>query len=138
MVDWAQERAISNNGITPKTDSRSLRQLLWLTLGPIMLAAVFVALLWERSQLVSIGYETQRMMQTEETLLRVQKTLILEEETLKDPERIDAVARGILGMAPLRPRQVLAAAMTDADLNTRATLAMARVPGPGSGTLEAR
>src|SRR5437773_7206011 len=133
MVDWAQERAISNNGITPKTDSRSLRQLLWLTLGPIMLAAVFVALLWERSQLVSIGYETQRLMEGEETLLRVQKSLILEEETLKDPERIDAVARGILGMAPLRPRQVLAAAMTDADLNTRATLAMARVPGPGSG-----
>ena len=138
MVDWAQERAISNNGITPKTDSRSLRQLLWITLAPIMLAAVFVALLWERSQLVSIGYETQRLMEGEETLLRVQKSLILEEETLKDPERIDAVARGILGMAPLRPRQVLAAAMTDADLNTRATLAMARVPGPGSGTLEAR
>ncbi len=138
MVDWAQERAISNNGITPKTDSRSLRQLLWITLGPMMLAAVFVALLWERSQLVSIGYETQRLMEGEETLLRVQKSLILEEETLKDPERIDAVARGILGMAPLRPRQVLAAAMTDADLNTRATLAMARVPGSGSGTLEGR
>ena len=138
MVDWAQERAISNNGITPKTDSRSLRQLLWITLGPIMLAAVFVALLWGRSQLVSIGYETQRLIEAEETLLRVQQTLILEEETLKDPERIDAVARGILGMAPLRPRQVLAAAMTDADLNTRATLAMARVPGSGSGTLEGR
>ena len=138
MVDWAQERAISNNGITPKTDWRSLRQLLWLTLGPIMLAAVFVALLWERSQLVSIGYETQRLMEAEEALLRVQKTLILEEETLKDPVRIDAVARGILGMAPLRPRQVLVAAMPDADLNLRPTLAMARVPDQGSGTLEAR
>ena len=138
MVDWAQERAISNNGITPKTDSRSLRQLLWITLAPIMLAAVFVALLWERSQLVSIGYETQRMIQAEETLLRVQKTLILEEETLKDPARIDAVARGVLGMTPLRPRQVLAAAMPEADLNAHPTLAMARVPSPGSGTLEAR
>src|SRR5205809_6147251 len=138
MVDWAQERAISNNGITPKTDSRSLRQLLWLTLGPIMLAAVFVVLLWERSQLVSIGYETQRLMGAEETLLRVQKTLVLEEETLKDPARIDAVARGILGMTPLRPRQVLAAAMPDADLNAHPTLALARVPSPDSRTLEAR
>jgi cell division protein FtsL len=138
MVDWAEERAISNSGITPKTDSRSLRQLLWITLGPIALAAIFVSLLWERSQLVSIGYETQRLMEAEETLLRVQTTLILEEETLKDPARIDAVARGILRMAPLRPRQVLAAAMPDTDLNARPTLAMARVPSPGSGTLEAR
>jgi cell division protein FtsL len=125
MTDWAESKAIYNRGIKRETDSRILRELLKITLGPIVLAAVLFTILWERSQLVGIGYEGQQLQTREQALLRAQKALILEEETLKDPHRIDAVARNVLGMTPLRPHQLLSQTDNVLELNAPTRLALA-------------
>ena len=125
MTDWAKGKAIYNRGIKRETDSRILRELLKITLGPIVLAAVLFTHLWERSRLVDIGYKSQQLQKSEQELLRTQNALILEEETLKDPSRIDALARNVLGMRPLRPHQLLPQTDNVLDLNGPTRLALA-------------
>ncbi len=125
MIDWVQKKTIVNHGIRRKTDSRILKELFKITLGPIVLATVLFTLSWERSRLVNIGYESQQLHIKEESHLRAQSALILEEETLKDPQRIDAVARNVLGMSPLRPHQILSSTDSGIDLNAPAALALA-------------
>ena len=61
----------------------------------------------------------------EESLLRTQTRLILEEETLRNPERIDSIARNDLGMVPLRPNQFILPQVQDVDRSLSNTLAMA-------------
>jgi len=60
-----------------------------------------------------------------ESLLRTQTRLILEEETLRNPERIDFIARNDLGMVPLRPNQFILPQFQDPDRSLLNTLAMA-------------
>ena len=131
MTDWAEGKEVFNRGIMRKTDSSTLQELLKITLCPIILAAVIFTLMWERSRLVNIGYESQQLRTRETALLRAQDALKLEEETLKDPHRIDAVARNALGMAPLRPHQLLYSTDGVTDQNAPTRLAMSRTVSVG-------
>lgn len=131
MIDWVDSCEARNYGIKHQTDSRNLMELFWLLSTLLVLAGVFVFHSWEQSQIVNMGYEIQHLQRIEESLVRVQKALILEEETLKDPQRIDEIARNLLGMAPLQPQQVLSPGYVDVELGTATTLALAA----GSPTL---
>ncbi|MGH8247054.1 MAG: cell division protein FtsL, partial [Gammaproteobacteria bacterium] len=125
MVDWAGNTEISNYGIKREMDFRNLMELLWIILTLLVLAGVLIFHSWERSQIVNMGYESQRLQAIEESLLRSQRALILEEEILKNPQRIDGIARQELGMSPLRPDQILPPAITDVELNAAPALALA-------------
>jgi cell division protein FtsL len=72
-----------------------------------MVAGALLFYSWVRSQIVNTGYESQHLFAEEESLMRTQKSLILEEETLRNPERIDAIARNELKMTPLHPNQLI-------------------------------
>ena len=104
--DWADGIEDRNYAIGRETDFRHMADPLWTILALSLLAAVSLFHSWERSQIVSLGYENQRLQALEEALLRSEKSLVLEEATLKDPERIDGLAR-MLGMSPIRPNQLL-------------------------------
>jgi cell division protein FtsL len=104
--DWAATWEDRNYAIRRETDLRHLSDVLWALLGLGLLAAVLVFQSWSRSRIVDIGYESQRLQSLEESLLRSQKTLIVEEATLKDPARIAGLARN-LGLAPVRAAQLL-------------------------------
>jgi cell division protein FtsL len=108
MVDWAGGIEARNYSIKHETDMRNLAELLWIILSLVMVAAVLLFYIWVRSHIVNTGYESQNLQSLEESLRRTQNSLILEEETLKNPERIDMVARNELGMIPLRPNQLIA------------------------------
>jgi cell division protein FtsL len=129
MTDWARQTADRNYGIGRKTDRHCVSELLKIILS---LVAVSVALLfcsWVRSQIISVGYESQKLLAVEESLLRNQKSLILEEETLKNPERIDSIARNQLGLTPLHPNQLIPAEFRDLSLEGAGILAMATPSG---------
>jgi len=124
MVDWADSTEISNYGIKREVDFRNLKELLWIIVTLLVLGGVLVFHSWERSQIVDMGYEIQRLQALEESLLRSHKALILEEETLKNPQRIDELAREVLGMSPLRPQQILPQPVPDVELSSVPTLAL--------------
>jgi len=106
MTDWVYESENRNYGIK-RRHGISARELLlaFFLLAPV--AGVLVFHLWVRSQITDTGYKNQELSRLEESLLRTREKLIIKEEILQSPERIDRVARTSLGMEPLRPEQVL-------------------------------
>ena len=135
MTDLAEGIETRNYGIKPRTDGRSLCDLLFIVFSIAAMAGVLFGYIWVRIQIVNVGYESQRLQATEDSLLRIQKHLTLEEETLKDPGRIDTLARNELGMTPLRPYQVIPVGFRAEEPGAPIALAMAnashRSGGPG-------
>jgi len=107
MTDWAYRIEDRNYGIKKKPGI-SARELLWalFLLVPIMGTLIFCV--WVRSQITHTGYKIQELSKREESLAQTQVKLIVKEGKLQSSERIDRVARARLGMAPMRPDQVLA------------------------------
>jgi cell division protein FtsL len=107
MTDWAEGIETRNYGIKNEFDAGMLSELMRVIVALVIVAGSLLFYSWVRSQIVNTGYESQRLFTEEASLLRIKKSLILEEETLRNPERIDALARNELKMAPLRPNQLL-------------------------------
>jgi len=107
MTDWSAGAETRNYRITHRTDARNLADLLMSMLCVMVIAIALFGYLWSRSQIVSSGYKLQQLKETEETLMRIRGGLILEEETLKQPRRIDFIARNILAMEPVQPNQLI-------------------------------
>ena len=124
MIDWADGIETRNYGITSRTDGRVLGELVRALAALALVAGSLLFSSWVRSQLVETGYKTQKLLTAEETLLRTERKLILEEETLTNPERIDLIARNDLGMAPLRPNQLIIPQFRDTEVSSFNTVAM--------------
>jgi len=106
MTDWIYETENRNYGIKKKTGINA-RELFWTLFLLIPITGTLIFHLWVRGQITYTGYEIQKVSRQEETLTRALEKLVVKEEILQSPERIDRVARVRLGMAPLRPDQVL-------------------------------
>ncbi len=76
------------------------------TLGPMLFSAG-LAYAWERFALVRHGYAIERLKAEREALVESNRQLRLEEASLSNPERIDAIARADLGLKPPDPKQVV-------------------------------
>ena len=122
MMDWAEEIESRNYGIRRRTDRRNLTDLLRIIASLLVIGGVFLFYAWVRSQIVEIGYEEQSLQALEKASLRTQANYILEEQILKNPERIDSIARNELGMVLVLPNQLVAPQAQD---QQTATLAMA-------------
>jgi cell division protein FtsL len=133
MVDWADRIEARNYNVRRETDSRNMKELLKIILSLAMVAGMLVYYAWVRSHFISIGYESQNLKAGEETLLHAQQGLIVEEETLKNPERIDRIARNELSLVPLRPSQLLPPQAQDIESSTAGVLAMADLPRSSGG-----
>jgi len=72
-----------------------------------------------------MGYQIQRLKVEEEILLRKEKAYILEEATLKNPQRIDEIARTELGMMPIQPNQLITSQVPDMRRDGPTIIAMA-------------
>jgi cell division protein FtsL len=107
MTDWAEGIETRNYGIKSELDAGMLSELMRIIIALVLVAGALLFYSWVRSQIVNTGYESQQLFAEEESLMRAQKSLILEEETLRSPERIDAIARNELKMTPLHPNQLI-------------------------------
>ena len=125
MTDWADGIETRNYGIEYKIETGTLMELMRIIVVFALVAGAFLFYSWTRSHIISTGYEIQNLFGQEESLLHTQKTLILEEETLRNPKRIDIIARGELGMAPLRPNQLIAPQLQDVRRSIPNEMAMA-------------
>jgi cell division protein FtsL len=98
-----------------------------------MVAGLLIYYSWVRSHFICVGYESQNLKTIEETLLHTQQSLVLEEETLKSPERIDRIARNELSLVPLRPNQLIFPQVPDVESGAAGVLAMADLPRSTGG-----
>ena len=106
MTDCVYGVEKRNHGIRKKTGI-SANELFWTLFLLVPIAGTLIFHLWVRGQIIKTGYEMQELSQHEESLMRMRERLVLSEEVLQSPERIDRIARGRLGMEPLRPEQLL-------------------------------
>ena len=131
MMDLAGGIEARNYGIKRRTDRRNLADLLTITLSVLLIGGVLLFYAWTRSQIVDMGYEEQSLEAQERNILRLQNNLILEEETLKNPARIDSIARNDLGMVLVRTNQLVAPQLQDAQASGATDIAMAN-PAPAA------
>jgi cell division protein FtsL len=124
MIDWADGIERRNYGIKSEIDAHMLSELVRMIFSLALIAGALLFYSWVRSQLVETGYQTQKLFTSEETLLRTEQKLILEEETLTNPERIDLIARNDLGMTPLHPNQLIIPQLRDMEHSSFNTVAM--------------
>jgi cell division protein FtsL len=124
MTDWAEGIEIRNYGIKNELDFGLLTELMRAIIALVIVAGALLFYSWVQSQIVNAGYESQRLFIEEQSLQRTQQSLILEEETLRNPERMDAIARNDLKMMPLRPSQLIQPPIQDAERGASAIVAM--------------
>lgn len=128
MIDWAAGLEERNYAVRRVTDLPNLNDLLRIILPIVVLAGFSYFYLWSRIQILDIGYEAQRLQVQEDELRKTETNLIIEEESLKLPERIDRVARNELGLTPLHPYQILAPPLHEVELGRPTDLALAAPP----------
>jgi cell division protein FtsL len=78
-----------------------------ILLGPLVVVAVALLLVWVRLQVVNAGYELSTARRLAHRLEQEQRELEIELATLTSPRRLEQVARERLGMGPPAPGQIV-------------------------------
>jgi cell division protein FtsL len=109
------DKRIVNTNVIRETDSKSHRDYIVVT----VLAAVFLfglfAYGWQHYRWIQYGYRIEEAQKKREQLAEIGRQLRLEKQSLRHPQRIDAIARGHLGMVLPAPGQLVTFS-TDAPL----------------------
>jgi len=126
MLDLAAGIEVRNYGLRKASDPQSLLESLKMILPLTMVAGALSFYVWVRGQVIQVGYQSQRLKAQEEELLQTRQQLVLEEQTLKDPKWLEAAARKNLGMAVVKPYQVIPAPLFE-NWDTSSS----KTPGPG-------
>ena len=130
MLDFAAGIEAKNYGLRKTSDLRTLLDSLKILFPLVLIAGAFSFHIWIRSQNIQIGYENQQLIKQEEDLLNLQKELILEEQTLKDPKTLETLALGEMGMIiPSTEQLILSAKPDEWDLRSSENLALGDLPG---------
>jgi len=96
-----------NNYVVREPDARSHRDYVVVTVfGAMFLLGLFVYA-WQHYQWIQYGYRIEEAQKKKEQLAEVGRQLRLERASLRNPQRIDAIARRDLGMTVPAPGQLV-------------------------------
>jgi cell division protein FtsL len=95
--------------VTQYDDRRDNVFLLLFTLAVIGAVSAFLLYLGVRVRSIELGYELGRAQAELSKQREVERVLALERATLEAPERIDLVARTLLGMGDLKAERTISA-----------------------------
>jgi cell division protein FtsL len=79
---------------------------LW-TLAVLATVAAFVVHLGLRGKIVDLGYKLGRVRAEQARLREVKRALSLEAASYETPQRVEMVARSLLGMTPPPPERII-------------------------------
>jgi cell division protein FtsL len=105
--EYAIKKDVRNNPIVREVDQARQRQL-WRSFaigGALVVVLLFSA--WQRVELVQHGYKVQQLEKERAAELEINRHLKLEIETLRDPARIENVARTLNLVAPPREQAIV-------------------------------
>ncbi len=128
MMDFVDGLESKNYGLRKTTDPRSLFEFLSLVLPLIAIAGAFSFHVWVRGQSVQVGYRSQQLSEQADRLEHIQRQLILEEQILKDPANLEALARENLGLSLLKPNQIIPPPASKVQENLNSSLGLKTDP----------
>ena len=105
--------------------------LLW-TMATIAVVCAFVVHLALRGKTMALGYELGRARAEQARLREVKRVLEVEIASYRTPERVDLVARSLLGMSEPTPDRIFQAGRTPSD--AAGTQPVAPRPAPAEET----
>ncbi len=129
MKDWVEGNVDRNYWIRRTAGAKEWKEAVAIVLLLAMVSGALFAHLWIHGQILAVERQIQKTRSEMDAQRRVQGWLMAEEQVLKSPERIDAIARIRLRMSPLQARQILPAHWLDSSLVLSPQMAMAGVPG---------
>jgi len=101
------EKRIINNDVVREADIKSHRDYVIVTvLAGIFLFGLF-AYGWQHYQWIQYGYRIEEAQKKREQMAEAGRQLRLERASLRNPQRIDAIARKDLGMVVPAPGQLV-------------------------------
>jgi len=101
------QKSIDNSRMVRVADPQKRREMALFTVALALLLAVVLVLCWQHYSAIEYGYRNEALRQQSEELREVRRQLQLEEEELRAPNRIEALARQMGLQAPV-PGQVMA------------------------------
>jgi len=88
-------KAIDNSRLVKVADKGRRREMALFTAALGVLFLLVMVYVWQHFSAIEYGYKIEAMKSQRDTLVEVNRALRLEEASLKDPERIDALARSM-------------------------------------------
>jgi cell division protein FtsL len=106
-VEYAIKKDIRNNPVVRQVDAQQKREFLTTSFlaGLIMAMGIFAA--WQHLQIVTTGYDTQKLQEARAAEEALNRRLRLEVETLRAPQRIEDLALRKLHMTAPLPKDTL-------------------------------
>jgi cell division protein FtsL len=110
-------KAIDNSRLVKVEDPRRNREMkqFGTALGCLFLLVLTYA--WQHFRAIEYGYQIESAKRELSNLTEMNRALRLEDASLRDPERIDVIARS-MGLVPPQPGQVIRMDNASADPNT--------------------
>jgi cell division protein FtsL len=99
-------KAIDNTRLVKVADTERNREMAQFVCACVVLFVLALGYMWQHYSAIEYGYQIQAQKSERDRLEEVNRTLRFEEASLRDPERIDALARG-MGMIAPQPGQVV-------------------------------
>ena len=93
-------KTIDNSRLGKVDDPRRKREMLQFSGAVAILFLLVTAYAWQHFSAIEYGYRNEAMRSQRESLVEMNRALRLEEASLRDPERIDTLARQMGLQAP--------------------------------------
>ena len=101
------EKRIINNNVIREADKKSHRDYIVVTALAAMFLFGLFAYGWQHYQWIQYGYRIEEAQKKRDQLAEIGRQLRLERASLRNPQRIDAIARRELGMVVPVPGQLV-------------------------------
>lgn len=88
-------KTIDNSRVVRVADPRRKREMAMFSVAVALLFCVVMLYAWQHFSAIQYGYKIEAQKGVRDSLVEQNRALRLEEASLRDPERIDTLARGM-------------------------------------------
>ena len=93
-------KRIDNSRLVKVADASRQREMLHFTIALVFLFALVIGYAWQHFSAIEYGYRIEALRTQRDSMVELNRALRLEEASLRDPERIDALAQQMGLVAP--------------------------------------
>jgi cell division protein FtsL len=119
---------IDNSRLVKVVDHDRNREMAMFTAALVVLFALVIGYAWQHFSAIEYGYRIEAQRAQRDSLVELNRALRLEEASLRDPERIDALAQQMGLVAPQAGQVIRMDSGDDADSAGPVMARMAVVP----------
>lgn len=102
-LEYAIKKDVRNNPIIREADTRQHREFTRTAAIWALIVVMFLFAAWQHASVLQNGYQVERLLQQRAQEEAINRRLRLQVETLRAPQRIEAIATGELHMTPPTP-----------------------------------